>query len=249
MLGVKCVTSRIGNDRADHLIGGVRRGSADRTPNTASARSRWCLPKHGRRGPPPMVDGAIWRTARWTSRRTTSLAPTRLLPPEPSWRGACRRPHPRCTESTLYQSTLYRLHAAPHPRSIDSTATPTGPSASAISPFGANRTRRARPLHAVGPLLPLLGYCCCPPATDQPDKRSPVGRVDRDARAWSRQSHPLPPNGPVGSGPSARRRGCTESVSAISPFGHKSDRTRPTCPHCRGTTAAHRTLLPSTSGR
>src|SRR6478609_10058340 len=121
-----------------------------------------------------MVDGAIWRTARWTPRPTTSLAPTRLLPPEP----LLAQSLPPAT------STLYRIHAVPNPRCTESTLyrihlTPTGPSASAISPFGANRTRRARPLHAVGPLLPLLGYCCCPPATDKPDKRSPVGRVYR----------------------------------------------------------------------
>jgi hypothetical protein len=214
-----------------------------------------------------MVDGAIWRTARWTPRPTTSLAPTRLLPPEPLLAQSLPPatstlyrihavPNPRCTESTLYrihalpnprctESTLYRIHAVPNPRSIDSTATPTGPSASAISPFGANRTRRARPLHAVGHFCRFSGTAAAHQRQISPTS-APLSGVSTDDRELGPQP-PAPPNErrEDRSAPMRMHR----DVSAISPFGHKSDRTHPASTYCRGTTAAHRTLLPSTGGR
>src|SRR6478609_6680785 len=137
-----------------------------------------------------MVDGAIWRTARWTPRPTTSLAPTRLLPPEPLLAQSLPPatstlyrihavPNPRCTVSTLY-----RIHAVPNPRCTESTLYRLHRDANGSQRFRDIAIRResdsTRPTAACcGPLLPLLGYCCCPPATDKPDKRSPVGRVYR----------------------------------------------------------------------
>ena len=66
-------------------------------------------------------------------------------------------------------------------------------SVSAISPFGTNRTRLARPRSADRADLSLIGCCSGPTAADLPDKHPTGGRVTRKCHCHPRQRHPAPP--------------------------------------------------------
>ena len=202
------------------------------------------------------------RTARWTPRPTTSLAPTRLLPPEPLLAQSLPPatstlyrihavPNPRSTESTLY-----RIHAVPNPRCTESMqhrihALSTPPRRQRVPALPRYRHSARSGLDAPDRCM-LLGHFCRFSGTAAAHQRqisptsaplSGVFTVERGA--WSGNRPSLTTGGVGRSAPMRMHR----DVSAISPFGHKSDRTHPASTYCRGTTAAHRTLLPSTGGR
>jgi hypothetical protein len=144
-------------------------------------------------------------------------------------------PNPRCTESM--QHRIHALSTPPRRQRV-----PALPRYRHSARIGLDAPDRCM----------LLGHFCRFSGTAAAHQRqisptsaplSGVFTVERGA--WSGTRPSLPTGGVGRSAPMRMHR----DVSAISPFGHKSDRTHPASTYCRGTTAAHRTLLPSTGGR